>query len=775
MIRRRPWDCGARLRRVVVASLSIPFVLGAQLAPRERSDPWRTATTGIARVADSVAQLGDTAKALALLQQALTPFSRDAEAWHRYGLLLWQSTGSRRDGYMHDVITIRTLSKADTALRMATKLAGDRADYWATLARFNLSSGAGSVRYAASQNWDRASRAAELAADTSQIALAAAERGLAAWRRYLSIRNRALMSEGRTLRLQTNMRWERRRARDYLESYLRRIAPPTGIGEYETSLLRFQTAERLAPASLRNARLLYMALADAGRWPELLATANRRAAASAFDGQARFARGLALVRLGQLASARAAFDSALATLEESERARVFSLARLVSPGADIAARGGLDSAAWAALTPTERRTVDAFFWAARDPDAETAYNELELEFLARVTFAEFAWTDDELGLNGADTDRAEIFVRYGPPDEILTIPGAASVISNELVVPVTEATSSRDDFASTLLWLYRSGTVFIFDLPPGYGTARMPNVDLGYIRDVERASPVRWDNITLPTEVDSSHLRVVRFRGSTDSLDLLILAEVPRSALRDSSLTNALTARLHVRIVDDRANVTRIATDTLSVNGPPVAVRSWMTRQSSRPGIVQLEARVPESRLVSRGLVVTEGPLSIGFSLSDLLIGAPREAITRQPSRWQELAITPTLGTYLPGSSVALGWELYEAARDSVSGTAKYRVALTLERTDRGGLSGLAIRALSSVGDALGITQASRDGITLSYDRTIPVDAGATVVTLAESITLDGFGGSTGTFRVRLEVTDLVSGRRSARSGLIRIFRTLPR
>ncbi len=758
---------------MVIAFLSVPYVVGAQLAPRERSDPWRPAQSGIARVADSLAQRGDTAQALVVLQHALTPFSKDAEAWHRYGLLLWQSTGSRRDGYMRDVSTIRALSTADTALRMATKLAAERADYWATLARFNLSSGAGSVRYAASQNWDRAARAAERVADTTQMALAAAERGLAAWRRYLSIRNRALMSEGRTLRLQTNMRWERRKARDYLESYLRRITPPTGVGEYEAALTRFQTAERLAPASLRNARLLYMALADGGRWPELLATANRRAAASTFDGQARFARGLALVRMGQLAPARAAFDSALATLEESERARIFSLARLVAPGADIAARGGLDSAAWASLSPTTQRTAEAFFWAARDPDAETTYNELELEFLARVTFAEFTWTDDELGLSGADTDRAEVFVRYGPPDEILTIPGAASVISNELVVSVTEATSSRDDFASTLLWLYRSGTVFIFDLPPGYGTARMPNVDLGYVRDVERASPVRWDNVSLPTEVDSSELRVVRFRGSTDSLDLLILAEVPRVALRDSTLEDALSARLHVQIIDDRANVRRIATDTLAVTGPPVAVRRWTTRHTSRAGIVQLEARSPDSRRVSRGVVVTEGPLPNGFSVSDLLIGTPRDASTRRPTRWQELPIEPTLGTFFSGAGVAVGWELYEAARDSVSGTAKYRVALTLDRFDRGGLSGLAIRALNSVGDALGVTQSTRDGISLSYDRTIPVDAGIAVPVLAESITLDGFGATTGTFRVRLDVTDLVTGQRSARSGLIRIVRSL--
>ena len=556
---------------VIAIGLAAPLALNAQLAPLERSDPWRPAVCGVARVADSLAQRGDRAQALVVLQRALTPDSKDADAWHRYGVLLWQSTGTRRDGYMGDLTTIRTLSTADSALRMATKLASDRAEYWATLARFNLDSSAGSVRFAASQEWERAAREAERAGDTAQITLAAAEGGLAAWRRYLAIRNRALMSEGRTIRLQTNMRWERRLARDYVEAYVRRIAPPTGVSEYESVLSRFRRAERLAPASLRNARLLYMALADGNRWGELLSAANRRAATSTFDGQARFERGLALVRLGQLAPARTAFDSALATLDD-----------------------------------------------ARDPDASTSYNELELEFLARVTFAEFAWSNDELGLHGADTERAEIYLRYGPPDEILTIAGAASVISNELIAGVTQATSSRDDFGSTLLWFCRNGTVVFFDLPAGYGTARMPNVDRGYIRDVQRASPLRWDNLALPAEVDSSLLRVMRFRAAADAVELLVLAQVPRAALRDSTFVAADSALVSLRLVDDRATVATIASDTLPLAGSPLATRSWVTRQAARSGILQISSRVPEpvhlplcSRNRSRSTTSGGGPAPI--------------------------------------------------------------------------------------------------------------------------------------------------------------------
>jgi len=761
--------------------LVAPLSISAQLAPLDRTNPWRPATTGVARLADSLAALGDTAQALERLQQSLARNRTDANAWHRYGLLLWQGTGdTRRAGYSANLEGIRMLSRADTALRMATKLASDRAEFWGTLARFNLNSGAGAVRYAATQEWNRAARAAERAADTSMMALASAERGLAGWRRYLSIRNRAIMSEGRTIKLQTNMRWERRLARDYVESYLRRITPPTGATEYEPALALFARAEQLDPLSLRNARLLYMALAEGARWTELLAAADRRAKVSSFDGQARFARGLALVRLGRLAEAQAAFDTAQVTLDNVDRERLFSLARLVSPGADIAVRGGIDSAAWANLTPSAKRATNTFFWAARDPDATTPYNELELEFLARVVYAEFAWSDDELRLNGADTERAEIFVRYGPPEEILTIPGTASAMQDDLVrtAPGSGAElslSSRDDFGSTMLWLYGNGTVYFFDLPPGYGTARLPNVDRGYVRDVQRASPVRWDNVDMPAEVDSTRLRVLRFRGSSDSLDLLVLAAVPSESLREADDNGPAMARVMVRLLDDRARSTPVAIDSLRLDASTSASGqfAWRARVPARSGIVQTETRVPDTRRVSRGMAVAEGGLPAGFTVSDVLIGTPRAAPASAggAARWFTLPLTPTLADFDVGAAVAVGWELYDLTRDAPSAARKYRVALTVTRRERGGLTGLVLRAIDGVGATIGVMRSTPEAFTMSYERVIPAPASASTMTQAESLTLAGFGERTGTYRVTLDVTDLVTGAKTTRRTTFRVGR----
>jgi hypothetical protein len=156
------------------------------------------------------------------------------------------------------------------------------------------------------------------------------------------------------------------------------------------------------------------------------------------------------------------------------------------------------------------------------------------------------------------------------------------------------------------------------------------------------------------------------------------------------------------------------------------------------------------------------------------VLGTPRPATARAASRWSALPLTPTIGRFQSGAPVAVGWELYDAARDTVDGSARLRLALTVERIDRGGLSGMALRVLNSVGEALGATQPTRDGLALTYDQTIPLAAGASTAVLAESITLDGFGARTGTYRLTLTVADLVSGKRTTRATTFRIAADTP-
>lgn len=59
------------------------------------------------------------------------------------------------------------------------------------------------------------------------------------------------------------------------------------------------------------------------------------------------------------------------------------------------------------------------FWKQYDPTPNTKYNEKEVEYFERIAYCE---THFSHGDNGWRSDRAKIYVKYGPPDEIESYP-----------------------------------------------------------------------------------------------------------------------------------------------------------------------------------------------------------------------------------------------------------------------------------------------------------------------------------------------------------------
>jgi GWxTD domain-containing protein len=63
------------------------------------------------------------------------------------------------------------------------------------------------------------------------------------------------------------------------------------------------------------------------------------------------------------------------------------------------------------------------FWARRDPTPGTPENELEEEFYARIAQATRKFREGGAArIPGWRTDRGRIYVKYGPPDEVLSRP-----------------------------------------------------------------------------------------------------------------------------------------------------------------------------------------------------------------------------------------------------------------------------------------------------------------------------------------------------------------
>jgi GWxTD domain-containing protein len=790
---------------MVLRSLGIVIVITAasrmataQPLPGAPALTWRASSDPVVAKADSLVTATDTVRAIDVLETALRPRSTNAAVWHRYGILRWQRVARvRNGGYVNDAYSIASLRMADSALRLATQFAPDSAEYWMTLAQFNLQSGIGSMRFAAEGQMARAREAADRTQDSLLMAATSDALGMATWRRFESTRNRALVGAGQRVQFQTDGRWQRAHAKDYLDTFSKKIQPPTGTVDYLAASAHFLDALRAAPNTLAYARHVYMANAVGGQWEALLALATRRATASAFDADARLARGLALQRLRRTREARLAFDSAVAMMDERESAMLFRTDRILPTGPNVlTGQRGMDQRTFAALPAGQRATMSAIFWALNDPVMTTPENEAQLEFMARVVQADWQWSDALQGVCGADTDRGDIFVRYGPPDEEMTLPGSASVQqdaskSGELPEdywaggapgspsgggPTGGMTSTSQEVGSTLAWVYRSGEVFFFEIAPGFGRARTPLTDQKYVSEIGSVKPAAWANLQVPTRADTLALRTTRFRASGDSTDVVVVTRLPlRSLVADTSeavdsatINGAL--RVDLAVIDGAARAvardsvrTTLSKATLGEGG----VRTWTTRVAKGAVFIRIDAlgtdAHSDARRAASATTGIDATPANGFALSDLLLVVANSATPPATAqRWRDLALTPSTGDYRAGETIGVVWETYDLGADAEGN--RYRVDVTVERLKRSGAAGLALRVLDGLGTLIKQERASGDRLAIAFDRRVAAKA-----IQAEYFALQWLGDARGEFQLRLAVTDLLTNRVSARDTRFRI------
>jgi len=493
-----------------------------------------------------------------------------------------------------------------------------------------------------------------------------------------------------------------------------------------------------------------MAYAERKQWPNLATVAALRARQFPLDFQAQLALGLAYHRLANEAGATRAFDSAFVLLDETEANRLKNLARILRPRAPKALQGQIsDSASWLKLPSSQRDGLEAMFWMMSDPLALTQENELRLEFLARVVFADFRWTIDEMALRGADTDRGDVYVRYGPPDFEMSLGG------------------SETDSRITLVWDYNSKLTFFFDLQPGFATGRVSFFDRNYVETLRDAIPVSFANVPATRLLDTIPMRIVRFRSGADSSDAVIAARVPIDSLVRATPLDRVPVDIDLRIFDQFVKVRGLESDQLtfardSANAP--LDRAWTRRVGPGINVVRVEALQAESKRGARAMLRLDPTTNVGFGMSDVLFGNKpelRRGVTT-PLRWRDVAITPNAGRIARGSALGLLWEMYDLVPKN--GTTSYRVAITVERENRMGAVGFAVRVLDNLGRAVGRAQQFRDRFTISFDR-----QGSALPVLVEYLSLDMTQAPSGGYRLRVEVTDLANQKKTARNTEFRI------
>jgi GWxTD domain-containing protein len=685
--------------------------------------------------------VNDSLAVLRSLDSVVTRNPRDAAAWYRRGMIAWALAYRDTIPPSIEATDWTLLSRmADTSLRRAAQAAPTNPLYHLTVGRYLLASGNAVARVGANTHFAKAVEVAAAGDDDWMKAETLVELGRADWRGYDQFANRMPTTTGalRSIAAAVNIdagatMGSLLQIVDAARDANRMISTAeSGRADYIKAEANFRKAYEVYPAHVRAYRNLAMLLAEKQRWTELATLGRDKVSRTPWDYLGWMTLGLASHRLGDAEAATAAFDSALTYIPDEEYRRVDNIERILRRR-DTAMVGVRD----AELRPATTR----LYWLLADPLWSRKGNEARIEFLARVTFAELRWTVDELGVRGADTDRGDVYVRYGPADYVLAWG------------PEPDDPSFEGRSISTL-WSYEiTGLSFVFQGQASFGTARIPLSDRTFQELQREDVPVRWDNAR-SVEVDTIPVQSVRFRGTADSVDVLVAAAPPVGPIRASS----------TRALDVRTDFWLLAGGTVGVKRDstmdfPGGVQSWQYRVPAGTYVYRIEASANDATKAARStaaLVAGSDPLSGfalgGFGVSDVLLATraqPRAGVT--PQRWSDLELRPLAGPLAAGADLSVAWETYGIA--SANGSAAYSIAITIRR-ESSGAGRVAARVLRGVtGISIG-----DDEVAILFDRTV-----AHRDALVEYLDLALGETPAGAYRLTLKITDRTTGQSTER------------
>lgn len=688
---------------------------------------------------DSLASEGDSAGALRLLDAAVRANGSDGEAWHKRGVLAWSMSGAeKRTGFMKRSANEALLALADSSLRLATLYAPGTPGYLVDLGRFYLTSNSAGVRGRAQPLFEKALKSARKSGDANVLSRAADEMGMTWWRHYEdladrniysvivnNVKDRAFTKDPRSIAYFVDRQTIRMASQDW-----------SGQVEYLKAFELFTEALRAEPGNPRALRHVYRALVDRQRWVELQHITRVRLIDDHTDGWAWLASGLAAHRLGDEHASELAFDSALAFLPPSDRARYDNLARIVTPK---------DSVSRNRLPTSELANDEKMYWLMADPLWATKDNEGRNEFLSRVVYAELRFSVEEFGIHGVDTDRGDVYVRYGPPPAIISFPPDAI---------------KQGEHRIRILWWYSTDETFLFRQLPTYGVATLDPDDARETERLRDTVPVAWTNAGVKPLADSINVALTRFRASADSSDVYFAAELPvKRMVEDVDLARgALDVELEAYTWRAKPVFTATSHETIDFAHPEVnKMQAWRTRLRAGTFLYRVEALQPDAGRGARSASRIELIPASGFGASDILIADSLSPRSAAPERWFDFDIAPSVGRVHRGKSFAMLWETYDL-QAMPNGNVSYDVTITLRREKGGGLGALAAKIIGGVRSAIGVSGSGSDRISLTFPRQAPARAVA-----VDYVTLDLGNAVPGDYLVDVDITDLATHRHITR------------
>ncbi|MGQ0642977.1 MAG: GWxTD domain-containing protein [Gemmatimonadaceae bacterium] len=596
--------------------------------------------------AESLAALGESARAFAVAVEATSHAASSARAWLVRGL----SAAAQRPFPMGRFgLVAREFSElqreAIRSLQRAVQLAPDSARYWVELGVVQALSSDSALRRQARESLERGRDLAVLTRDGPVLARANEAIGWWYWRRFEQeivylpaspeshneLRAAAVTDSSRRDSLLNFLEWGHGWQSDYLDAT--------------------EHFERAVFADSANARARYhvlRSLVTFERWEDLLQVAQQQVRDVGWDAWSWLALGLAQLRHGNRIAASAAFDSAIAHCTAREREYLLDASRIITPDAAASYRSQL---------PALREAGDRFYWLHSDPLWLVPGNMRWVEFLGRLTFAELRWGVPELGLRGLDTDQGRVYVRFGSPTRI------AGADTSRLGVP-------------HITWSYRGGVRLRFIAQPLLGVAQLDPESETALRELAVTTPVAWS----AAANDEYSVRDVAVQTAAffprrsddrpaDSLSVVVLVPNVPAQPTDAAVFLADRAGRAERMPTARSAV--LAGDS-----------AWSAYEARAPGVsayVRFEVRDTVTRAASRAAAEIAPLADHVLHVSDIMVARCLTNRDQRPARWFEarIALTAT-GSCAPDRLVVF-WEEGTTEPGIGGGTARITVRSSIE------------------------------------------------------------------------------------------------
>jgi len=159
---------------------------------------------------------------------------------------------------------------------------------------------------------------------------------------------------------------------------------------------------QLIPAYFRMALIFY----ELGQYRPMARLLRRALRIKPDDKNCHLFLGLAYHRLGYYDLAFSEYEKARALMSSQERAFYDSIEPLLSPQ---------EEEFWTSGDSLSRYQFQKAFWKSRDPLYLTPYNERLLEHYGRIAYANLRFSFPEKKIEGWQTDRGKVYIRFGEP------------------------------------------------------------------------------------------------------------------------------------------------------------------------------------------------------------------------------------------------------------------------------------------------------------------------------------------------------------------------